>query len=74
VSTGDGSVARTRRRQIADFEWHWDGAFILTGYEGGKFRTTYAPNGEVLIGETITDLRDEARNYYARMHAHSSST
>jgi hypothetical protein len=74
MSTGDESVARTRRRQIADFEWHWDGAFILTEYEGGKFRTTYAPNGQVVIGEDITDLRDEARNYYARMHANHSSS
>jgi hypothetical protein len=74
VSAGDESVARTRRRHIADFEWHWDGAYKDTVYEGGKFRTTYAANGEVLTAANITELRDEARAYYSQMHADHTGT
>jgi hypothetical protein len=79
-SAGERSEARTRATQISDFEYHWDGAFTGTVYEDGKFRTTYTGDGtpflggETVTGETITNLQDEARNYYARMHAHSSST
>jgi hypothetical protein len=73
-SAGERSEARTRAKQIQDFEYHWDGAYKDTAWEGGKFRTTYAANGEAVTGESITDLRDEARNYYARMHDHFSST
>jgi hypothetical protein len=68
------TAARTRATQIRDFEYHWDGAFTGTVWEGGKFRTTYAENGQTVTGANITDLRGEARNYYAHMHAHRSST
>jgi hypothetical protein len=73
-TAGERSEARTRAEQIQDFEYHWDGAFTGTGWEGGKFTTTYAANGQTVTAETITDLRGEARNYYAHMHAHRSST
>ncbi len=83
-SAGERSEARTRAKQIRDFEYHWDGAYTGTVYEGGKWRSTYTtytetPDkkpilGQTVTGETITDLRDEARNYYSRMHDHSSST
>jgi hypothetical protein len=74
VTRGDESETRTRRRQIADFEWHWDGAFIMTGWENGKFTTTYAANGEEITGGDITDLRAAALHYYSSMHADHTST
>ena len=82
MSTGEAAEARTRRRQIADFEWHWDGAFTGTRWEGGKFTTTYTTYtddkkpvlGQIVTGESIAVLRGEARSYYSRMHADRSST
>ena len=81
-SAGERSEARTRARQISDFEYHWDGAFTGTRWEGGLFTTNYTTYtddkkpalGQIVTGESITILRDEARNYYARMHADRSST
>jgi hypothetical protein len=73
-SAGERSEARTRAKQIQDFEYHWDDAYTGTKWEGGKFTTTYAANGQTVTGGDITDLRDAARNYYSHMHADRSST
>jgi hypothetical protein len=73
-TAGERSEAATRTRQIEDFEYHWDGAFTGTVYAAGKFTTIYTANGQTVTGANITDLRGEARNYYAHMHASRSST
>jgi hypothetical protein len=73
-TAGERSEARTRARQISDFEYHWDGAYTGTVYAAGKFTTIYAANGQIVTGGDITDLRAEARNYYAHMHDTRRST
>jgi hypothetical protein len=74
-TTGEQAEASTRDRQIRDFEYHWerdDGSKWYTGteYKGGEWRTT-AETGHVLAAETMTELREIAREYYSEQHQSS---
>ena len=64
-TAGERSEARTRAKQIRDFESHWDGAYKDTAWVGGEFTTTHAETGHDLVAKDLTDLRDQARDYYA---------
>lgn len=73
--TGEQAEQNSRAKASAGFEWHWereDGSKWYTGteYKGGEWRTT-AKTGHVIAAETLTELREVAREYYSETHQSS---